>query len=163
VHKDAIKTHEAVPPFADENRGNPTANAQVPTHDLLTEDGLRALIVSLTGQPNQPLYPPGHPVTYGEPNFTAHARSPSPATGINWALYETLEETSAEKPFQLQLAEDIAQATLNFLNGSDSEFGGDELSNVESSSDSSKSTFSSLILMLYSTKSKSRPRQRLLH
>jgi len=134
VHKDAIQTHEAVPP-------NPTANTHLPTHDLLTEDGLRALLVSLTGQPNQPLYPPGHPVTYGDPNFTAHARSPSPATGINWALYETLEETSAERPFEVQLAEDIAQATLSFLNGSDSEFGDDELSNMESSSDSSKSIF----------------------
>lgn len=141
VHKDAITTHEAVPPFADETRGKPTANAHVPTHDLLTEDGLRALLVSLTGQPNQPLYPPGHPVTYGEPNFTAHARSPSPATGINWALYETFEETSAERPFEVQLAEDIAQAMLSFLNGSDSEFGDDELSNMESSLDSSKSIF----------------------
>ena len=74
------KAHDAVPPFANEK---PTANAHVPTHNLLTEDGLCALLVSLTGQPNQPLYPPGHPVTYGEPNFTAHARSPSPATGIN--------------------------------------------------------------------------------
>ena len=141
VHKDAITTLEAVPPFADETRGNPTANAHVPTHDLLTEDGLHALLVSLTGQPNQPLYPPGHPVTYGEPNFTTHARSPSPATGINWALYEMFEETSAERPFEVQLAEDIAQATLSFLNGSDSEFGDDELSNMESSSDNSKSIF----------------------
>ena len=144
VHKDAIKTHEALPHFTNETRGNPTANTRLPTHDLLTEDGLRALLVSLTGQPNQPLYPPGHPaVTYRDdaPDFTAHARSPSPATGINWTLYETLEETSAERPFEVQLAEDIAQATLSFLNGSDSELGDDELSNMESSSDSSKFIF----------------------
>ena len=38
-----------------------------------------------------------------------------------------LEETSAERPFEVQLAEDIAQAMLSFLNGSDSEFSDDEL------------------------------------
>jgi hypothetical protein len=92
VHKDAIKTHEAVPPFADETRGNPTANAHVPTHDLLTEDGLRALLVSLTGQPNQPLYPPGHPVTYGDPNFTAHAGPCKVPFTCNWNQLGTVRD-----------------------------------------------------------------------
>ena len=117
----------------DDNRAN--SDKSIPTHDLLTEDALRALVVSLTAQPQQPAYPPRHPLVFGEPNFPNSQSSPerSPATGINWALYETLEDTVAEQPFEDQLTQDIAQATLDFLNDNDSDFESCEASDIHSS------------------------------
>jgi len=139
VHKDAIVAFDNGPPSEDDNRGNSgSTSAQIPTHDLLTEDALRALVVSLTAQPHQPLYPSGHPLVYGEPNFPT-SPGPSPATGVNWTLYETLEDTVAEQSFEVQLTQDIAQATLDFLNDDDSDFDPCEPSDVQSSSESSKS------------------------
>ena len=51
------------PSSDDDNRGNSgTTGPRIPTHDVLTEDALRALVVSLTAQPHQPPYPPGNPL-----------------------------------------------------------------------------------------------------
>ena len=129
VHKGAIAAFNKGPgspaPSDDDNCRNPSQlESQVPTHDLLTEDALCALVVSLTTQPSQPSHPSGHPLIYAEPNFPTSPRSPGPfpTTGVNWELYETLEDMVAEQPFEVQLTEDIAQATLDFLNGSDSDF-----------------------------------------
>ena len=141
VHLEAVSAFENPPPPDEDsdNRGNSgSTSAQIPTHDLLTEDALRALVVSLTAQPHQSPYPPGHPLVYGEPNFPT-SPGPSPATGVNWTLYETLEDTVADQTFEVQLAQDIAQATLDFLNGDDSDFDACEPSDIQSSSKSSKS------------------------
>jgi hypothetical protein len=100
VHQDAITTFENTPHPDDDNRANSwKGSPRIPTHDLLTEDALRALVVSLTAQPQQRPYPPGHPLVYGEPNFPTSQSSPgpSPVTGVNWTLYQTLEETVAEQ------------------------------------------------------------------
>jgi hypothetical protein len=86
----------------------------------LTEDALRALLISATSQPNQPRYPLGHPNhnIYSDPNFSSsRGRSGSPATGaiLNWGLYE-IENTIADPTPQEHLLNDISQATLEFLN-----------------------------------------------
>jgi len=88
--------------------------------DLLTKDTFRALMVSqcLTTQPNQPPHPPGHPFVYSEPNFPT---SPKPRLECQLNPYETLDDTVAEQSFEVQL-KDIAQATVDFLNGDDSDF-----------------------------------------
>jgi hypothetical protein len=133
VHQEAIRSFENPP--------SRTSSPRNPTHDLLTEDALRALVVSLTAQPHQPPYPSGQPLFYGEPNFPSSQLSPgpSPLTGVNWTLYETFEDTVAEQSFEVQLTQDIAQATLDFLNGEDSDFEACEPSDIHSSSKSSKS------------------------
>lgn len=119
-----------------EDRGNPTSGPQIPTHDLLTEDALRALLTSLSAHPHQPPYPAEHPLVYGEPNFPRSPGSPrpSPATGLDWNVYEALEDTQAERSYEDQLREDIAQATLDFLNGDISDLEDGERSEAESSS-----------------------------
>ena len=76
-------------------RGNSTQlTSQVPSplDSVILEDALRALLASASSQPNQPLYLPGHPNVYGEPNFPTSARSPSPVTGIDWNLLEAYED-----------------------------------------------------------------------
>ena len=102
----------------------------------MTEDALRALITSLSANPHQPPYPAEHPLIYGEPNFPRSPGSPgpSPATGLDWNVYEALEDTHAERSYKDQLREDIAQATLNFLNGDISDLEDAERSDAESSS-----------------------------
>ena len=102
-------------------RGNPTqSTSQVPSplDSLILEDALRALLASASSQPNQPLYRPGHPNVYAEPNFPASARSSSPVTGIDWNLLEAYEDPvpDQEKSPQDQLRENLCQATLDFLN-----------------------------------------------
>ena len=145
VHKDAIAIFDnklESPSSDDDNRGNSgtTGPRRIPTHEVLTEDALRALVVSLTAQPHQPPHPPGNPLIYGKPDFpTGGSPGPSSATHVEWTLYETLEETVAEQSFEVQLSQDIAQATLDFLNGDDSDFDACEPSDVHSSSKSSKS------------------------
>ena len=139
VHQDAITGLENPPPD-DDNREN-----SGPIHDLLTEDALRTLVFSLTGEPRQPPYPPGHRLVYGDPNFPTSQSLPgpseSPATGVDWTLYETFEDTIAEQSFEVRLTQDIAQATLDFLDGDDSDFEVCEPSDIPSSSKSSKPVF----------------------
>ena len=138
VHQEAI-SHFENPPQDHDNRENPwKSSPRIPTHDLLTEDALRALVVSLSAQPHQPPYPSDHPLVYGEPNFHT-SPGPSLVTGVNWTLYETFEDTVADQSFEVQLTQDIAQATLDFLNGEDSDFEACEPSDIQSSSKSSKS------------------------
>lgn len=119
------------------DRGNPTSpGPQIPTHDLLTEDALRALLTSLSAKFTSTPYPAELPLVYGEPNFPRSPGSPgpSPATGLDWNVYEALEDTHAERSYKDQLREDIAQATLNFLNGHISDIEDAERSDAESSS-----------------------------
>ena len=130
IHQDAIRIFENPPPVNDNNHANSDKSIpQYPTHDLLTEDAIRALVVSLTAQPKQLPYLPGHPLVPNSQSSPEH----SPATGVNWAVYETLEDTVAEQPFDVQLTQDIAQATLDFLNGNDSDFEFCEASDIQSS------------------------------
>ncbi|KAF8957514.1 hypothetical protein BDZ97DRAFT_2079129 [Flammula alnicola] len=125
-------------PSPEDVRGNPTpstSTSQAPTNRALTEDALRALLVSATSQRDQPLYPPGHPNlnVYGDPNFlTSHSRSDSPATGaiLDWGLYE-FENTIADPTPQDQLLDDISQATLAFLNEDISDFEVDDPSDSD--------------------------------
>ena len=115
-------------PEGDGRLGNPapsTSTSQASTNRALTEDALRALLISATSQPHQHRYPPSHPNhnIYGDP--TSHSRSGSPATGtgtgFNWNLYE-IEDTIADPTPQEQLFSDISQATLEFLNEDISDF-----------------------------------------
>jgi len=84
------------------------------TSRALTEDALRALLISATSQPNQPRYPLGHPNqnVYGDP--MSHSRS---ATGAAFNWGHEIENTIAEPTPQ-----DISQATLEFLNEDISDF-----------------------------------------
>ena len=98
---------------------NPTTSGlQIPTHALLTEDALciMMLLTSCSAHPHQPPYPPMSP---GSPG-------PSPSTGLNWNLYEALDDTYTEQSYEDQLREDITQATLDLEDG--------ECSDAESSS-----------------------------
>ena len=113
---------------------NPTTSGpQIPTHTLLTEDALCALLTSLSAHPHQLPYPAKHPLVYGELNFPMSPGSPgpSPATGLNWNPYEALEDTHAEQSYEDQLREDIAQATLDYLNGDISDLEDGEHSDAE--------------------------------
>jgi hypothetical protein len=139
AHKAAIEIFDKGPLSSDDDkdrRNSATSGPQIPTHDLLTEDALRALLTSLSAHPHQLPYPAEHPLVYGEPNFPRSPGSPgpSPATGLDWNLYEALEDTQAERSYEDQLREDIAQATLDFLNGDISDLEDGERSDTESSS-----------------------------
>ena len=144
AHKVAVENFDKEPLSSDEdeNRMNPTTSGpQIPTHALLTEDALRALLTSLCAHPHQPPYPAEHPLVYGEPNspMSPGSPGPSPATGLNWNLYEALEDTHAERSYEDQLREDITQATLDYLNGDISDLEDGERSDAESSSTSKNS------------------------
>jgi hypothetical protein len=122
-------------PEVDSSNPTPsTSTSQAPANRALTEDALRALLVSATFQPDQPRYPPGHPNLnfYSEPNFLApHSRSGSPPGAIlDWGLYES-ENTIADPTSQEQLVNDISQATLAFLNEDISDFEVDDLSDSD--------------------------------
>jgi hypothetical protein len=68
---------------------------------------------------------------------------------VNWTLYDTFEDTVAEQSFEVQLTQDIAQATLDFLNSEDSDFEACEPSDIQSSSKSSKSGPVTVFFMSY--------------
>lgn len=103
------------------NLTSSTTTSQASTNRALTEDALRALLISATSQPNQPRYSLGHP--NHNVHDPTHSRSGSPATsaGFNWGLYE-IENTIADPTPQERLLNDISQATLEFLNEDISDF-----------------------------------------
>lgn len=110
-HQDALK--------AAQNPRLPSPSARPPhiTHQTVSEDALRALLASASSRPQQPLYPHGHPLLYGEPNFPNHPQSPPPVTGINWGVYSTFEDTQADLSPEALLRAQVCQATLDYLNG----------------------------------------------
>ena len=112
-----------------------TSTSEASTNRALTEDALRALLVSASSQPNQPRYPLSHPNqnVYGDPmshSRSASAASPATGTGFNWGLYE-IENTIADPTPQEQLLNDISQATLEFLNEDISDFEDDDASDSD--------------------------------
>jgi len=98
----------------------PDASSSVPTavtpDEVIKEDAIRALILSLSAQPGQPWYPTTHPQASGSTASTSTSRL-SPVTGIDWNVFEALEDTTLEYDPLQRAAERIAQASLDFLNG----------------------------------------------
>jgi len=122
-------------PEGDSSNPTPsTSTSQTPTGYALSEDALRALLISATPDPHQARYPLGHPNhnLYGNPRPSSPGRSGSSAAGgiLDWGLYE-LENTLADPTPQDQLFSDISQATLQFLNEDISDFEADDFSDSD--------------------------------
>lgn len=106
-----------------------TSTSQTPSGHALSEDALRALLISATSDPHQARYPLGHP----NHNVYVNRASPgSPRAGgiLDWGLYQ-LENTLADPTPQDQLFSDISQATLQFLNEDISDFKADDFSDSD--------------------------------
>jgi len=91
LHASYVKM--ALPQGDSRNPMPSTSTSEASTNHALTEDALRAFLVSASSQPNQPRYPLGHPNqnVYGDPmshSRSASAASPATSTGFNWGLYE---------------------------------------------------------------------------
>ena len=72
------------------------------------------MLLAATGNYSQPLYPNSHPAVPPGADFTQN--SPSPATGIDWNLFEATGDTELEpSPLQKVFAQ-VSQASLDFLN-----------------------------------------------
>lgn len=85
------------------------------TNDSLLDDAVRALLVSCSSDPSTTPYLPSHP---GLPSYAnPHQRSPSPVTGIDWNLLEALGDTNFEHAPLDQALSNIAQGSLDILNG----------------------------------------------
>jgi len=97
-----------LPPTSD-----PPSSSSFPTNvnEAIQEDGVRALLRSITAQPDDPHYPLDFPgLIWSE----THPPSPGTLTGISWNLQDEL--VLDEDPWK-KAASRIALATLNFLNG----------------------------------------------
>lgn len=130
-HVQRLKRFTSPSPEGDSSNPTPSTS-QTPADRALSEDALRALLISATPDPHQARYPPGHPNhnVYGNP--TSHGRFGSPAAGgiLDWGLYE-LENTVADPTPQEQLFSDISQATLQLLNEDISDFEVDDVSDSD--------------------------------
>jgi hypothetical protein len=114
--------------------------------DVIKEDAIRALILSISARPGHPTtHPGGLPLPSSSGSASAAAatfeststQSDSPFTGIDWNMFEALEDTTLQYDPLQNAAERIAQASLDFLNGdlsADDEDMAPDLSEEEGSS-----------------------------
>jgi len=100
---------------------SPHPSSSVPTavtpDEVIKEDAIRALILSLSAQPGQPWYPTTHSQPSGPTAASTSTSTLSPVTGIDWNVFEALEDTTLEYDPLQRAAERIAKASLDFLNG----------------------------------------------
>ena len=87
--------------------------------DVIKEDAIRALILSISARPgHSTTHPSGLPLPSGSATAatSTSTQSDSPFTGIDWNMFEALEDTTLQHDPLQNAAERIAQASLDFLN-----------------------------------------------
>jgi len=121
AHQNHLKSFHPTTPNVLGTSQSPHPSSSVPTavtpDEVIKEDVIRALIRSLSAQPGQPWYPTTHPQASGSTAASTSTSRLSPVTGIDWNVFEALEDTTLEYDPLQQAAERIAQASLDFLNG----------------------------------------------
>ena len=126
THLQNLKRYKA-PSRVSSNSSAATAASSFPTNvnEDTHEDAVRALLRSITANPDNSHYSPEFP----GPIMPETSRSPSPGTlpGISWNLQDEL--VLDDDPWK-KAATRIAQSTLNFLNGDLSEEEEDERSDL---------------------------------
>ena len=99
---------------------NPHPSSSVPTtvtpNEVIKEDAICALFLSLSAQPGQLWYSTTHPQASGSTVASTSTSRLSHVTGIDWNVFEALENTILEYDPLQGAAEHITQASLDFLN-----------------------------------------------
>uniref|UniRef100_A0A8H7XVA1 Uncharacterized protein n=1 Tax=Psilocybe cubensis TaxID=181762 RepID=A0A8H7XVA1_PSICU len=128
-HFNTTKHQTALQAFHTKEKSSASSQTSLPpvNKSLLLEDALRAILVSASRQPHQPLYPANDPRlsrVSAAPSSTTLS-TVSPLTRIDWNLFNDDEIMSDPSPIDFASAQ-ICQATLDFLNSNNESDGSDD-------------------------------------